>query len=215
MELSKRIRRPKWTDARLLVGAMLVVVAVIATYLLITTANSTTRVWASARPLVPGDVLEPTDLTVAEVNLADLGSKYLSADVELPEGSSVRSVVAAGELLAASTVAPLSELEGRVVAIDVAGSVPSVVDSGSLVDVWAQPEQTGLDDDASSPQQIVDSAPVAHITRDVGSFGTGDGARIEVFVGTADLSDVLAALDGHSVLSVVGAPSVASAGGEQ
>ena len=93
--------------------------------------------------------------------------------------------------------------------------MPSVVDSGSLVDVWAQPEQTGLDDDASSPQQIVDSAPVAHITRDVGSFGTGDGARIEVFVGTADLSDVLAALDGHSVLSVVGAPSVASAGGEQ
>lgn len=215
MELSKRIRRPKWTDARLLVGAMLVVVAVIATYLLITTANSTTRVWASARPLVPGDVLEPTDLTVAEVNLADLGSKYLSADVELPEGSSVRSVVAAGELLAASTVAPLSELEGRVVAIDVAGSVPSVVDSGSLVDVWAQPEQTGLDDDGSSPQRIVDSAPVAHITRDVGSFGTGDGARIEVFVGTADLSDVLAALDGHSVLSVVGAPSAASAGGEQ
>src|SRR5699024_11923674 len=40
-------RSPKWTDARLLVGAMLVVVAVIATYLLITTANSTTRVWRS------------------------------------------------------------------------------------------------------------------------------------------------------------------------
>jgi hypothetical protein len=215
MELSKRIRRPKWTDARLLVGAMLVVLAVVATYLLITTANSTTRVWASARALVPGEVLEPADLTVAEVNLADLGEKYLSADIELPEGSSVRSVVAAGELLAASTVSPLSELEGRVVAIDVAGSVPSVVDAGSLVDVWAQQEQNGLDDDGTEPEQLVDSAPVAHITRDVGSFGVGDGARIEVFVGTGDLSEVLAALDGRSVLSVVGAPSVSSADGGQ
>ncbi|UVI37441.1 SAF domain-containing protein [Brevibacterium spongiae] len=213
MELSKRIRRPKWTDTRLLVGAMLVVLAVIGTYLLITSANSTTRVWASARALVPGEALETADLTVAEVNLADIGGKYLSADEELPSGTSVRSVVAAGELLAASAVAPLTELEGRVVAIDVAGSVPSVVDAGSLVDVWAQPEQNGLDDDGTKPRQLVDSAPVAHITRDVGSFGVGDGARIEVFVGTGELADVLAALDGRSVLSVVGAPSAAQADG--
>lgn len=215
MELSKRIRRPKWTDARLVVGALLVVLAVVATYLLVNSANSTTRVWASARTLVPGEVLEPADLTVAEVNLADLGSRYLSADAELPRGTSVRGVVAAGELLAASTVAPLSELEGRVVAIDVAGSVPSVVDAGSLVDVWAQPEQNGLDDDGSEPRQIVDSAPVAHITRDVGSFGVGDGARIEVFVDSDDLSGVLEALDGRSVLSIVGAPSVTGGEGGQ
>ncbi|WP_436326551.1 hypothetical protein [Brevibacterium sp. FAM 27836] len=211
MELSKRIRRPKWTDTRLLAGAMLVVLAVVGTYLLITSANSTTRVWASAHALVPGEVLDATDLRVAEVNLADIGSKYLSADEALPAGTSVRSVVAAGELLAASTVAPLTELEGRVVAIDVAGSVPSVVAAGSLVDVWAQPEQNGLDDDGSAPRQLVESAPVAHITRDVGSFGVGDGARIEVFVGTGQLSDVLAALDGRSVLSVVGAPAAVAA----
>lgn len=215
MELSKRIRRPKWTDTRLLVGAMLVVLAVVGTYLLITTANSTTRVWTSAHALVPGEVLEPDDLTVAEVNLAEVGSKYLSADEMLPDGTSVRSVVAAGELLAASAVAPVSELEGRVVAIDVAGSVPSVVEAGSLVDVWAQPEQNGLDDDGTRPRQLVESAPVAHIKRNVGSFGAGDGARIEVFVGTGELADVLAALDGRSVLSVVGAPSSAAADGGQ
>src|SRR5699024_10604308 len=143
MELSKRIRRPKWTDARLLVGAMLVVVAVIATYLLITTANSTTRVWASARPLVHGDVLEPTDLTEAEANLDDLGSKYLSGGVELAGGSSVRSVGGGGELVGASAGGPLSEVEGRVVGLRLPGAVPSLVGSGSLVDVWAQPEQTG------------------------------------------------------------------------
>ncbi|WP_127364178.1 SAF domain-containing protein [Brevibacterium linens] len=214
MELSKRIRRPRWTDARLLVGAMLVVLAVVGTYLLVTSANSTTRVWASAHALVPGETLSPADLTVAEVNLADLGEKYLSADAELPANTSVRSVVAAGELLAASAVAPLSELDGRVVAIDIAGSVPSVVDSGSLVDVWAQPEQNGLDD-GTPPEQIVDSAPVAHISRDVGSFGAGEGARIEVFVGSGDLPGVLAALDGRSVLSVVGAPSVPAEDGGQ
>lgn len=213
MELSKRIRRPKWTDVRLLVGAVLVVVAVLATYLLISTANSTTRVWASAAALVPGQVLEPDDLTVAEVNLAEVGSAYLSADSMMPEQSSVRSVVAEGELIPASVVAPMSELDGRIVAIDVAGSVPSIVDSGSLVDVWAQPESNGLDDEGVGPAQIVTSAPVAHITRDVGSFGVGDGARIEVFVASSELSEILGALDGRSVLSVVGAPASATAAG--
>lgn len=211
MELSKRIRRPKWTDVRLLVGAVLVVVAVLATYLLINAANSTTRVWASAQALVPGQVLSAADLTVAEVNLADIGDKYLAADSELPVGSSVRTVVAEGELLPASAVTPLSDLEGRVVAIDVSGSVPTIVDAGSLVDVWAQPESNGLDDSEVDPEQIVTSAPVSNITREVGSFGVGDGARIEVFVAADELSDVLGALDGRSVLSVVGAPSTSAA----
>jgi hypothetical protein len=206
MELSRRFRPPRWTDARLLVGAVLVIAAIVATYLLVSAATATTRVWASAASLVPGQALGPDDLVVAEVNLADVGDKYLSADAPLPQDSSVRSVIAEGELVPASAVTPMAELEGRIVAIDVPGSVPSVVDRGSLVDVWAQPESTGLDDEAGDPEQIVSGAPVAHITRDVGSFGVGDGARIEVFVPAAALSGVLSALDGRSVLSVVGAP---------
>ena len=215
MELSKRFRRPRWTDTRLLVGAVLVIVAVVATYLLISAANATTRVWASVGPLVPGQVVSAEDLTVAEVNLADVGDKYLSADAGVPDQSSVRAVIAAGELLPVSALAPVAELEGRVVAIDVAGSVPTVVDIGSLVDVWAQPESNGLDDEGVDPQQIVTSAPVSNITREVGSFGVGDGARIEVFVASAELSIVLAALDGNSVLSVVGAPGQVNAEGDE
>ncbi|PCC49249.1 hypothetical protein [Brevibacterium aurantiacum] len=215
MELSKRIRRPKWTDARLLVGAVLVVVAIVATYLLISAANATTRVWASASPLIPGQVVSADDLTIAEVNLADIGDKYLSADAGIPDRSSVRTVIAAGELLPASALAPVAELDGRIVAIDVAGSVPTVVDTGSLVDVWAQPESKGLDDEGIDPEQIVTSAPVSNISREVGSFGVGDGARIEVFVASTELSDVLGALDGNSVLSVVGAPAEVKAEGGQ
>lgn len=207
MELSKRIRRPKWTDARLLIGAVLVVAAIVATYLLISAANATTRVWASATPLVPGQVLATEDLKVAEVNLADVGDKYLSADAGIPDDSSVRAVIAAGELLPASALAPVSELDGRIVAIDVSGSVPTVVDTGSLVDVWAQPSAKGLDEDSVEPEQIVQSAPVSNIAREVGSFGVGDGARIEVFVAITELSAVLGALDGNSILSVVGAPA--------
>ncbi|WP_309132489.1 hypothetical protein [Brevibacterium sp.] len=206
MELSKRFRRPRWTDARLLIGAVLVVLAVIATYLLIEAATSTTRVWASASSLVPGQEVGSDDLVVAEVNLADVGDRYVSADSPLPPDSSVRSVVAPGELLAASVLVPLPELSGRTVAIDVAGSVPSGVDTGSLVDVWAVPESNGLDEVEAEPTQIVTSAPVADITRETGSFGVGDGARIEVFVPIDELAGLLTVLDGNSILSVVGAP---------
>ncbi|RBP66154.1 flagellar basal body P-ring formation chaperone FlgA [Brevibacterium sanguinis] len=210
MELSKRIRRPRWTDARLLIGAMLVVAAIVGTFLLVDAATSTTRVWVSAGSLVPGQVLEADDLVVAEVNLADVGERYVSAEAPIPEGSSVRTVIAPGELLPASVLVPVHELAGRVVAIDVAGSVPTGVDVGSLVDVWALPESNGLEDATAEPAQIVASAPVAHITRETGSFGVGDGARIEVFVPTAELSGLLSALDGTSILSVVGAPGAAS-----
>jgi len=72
-------------------------------------------------------------------------------------------------------------------------------------------DSSGLDEAEAEPEQLVSAAPVAHITRDVGSFGVGDGARIEVFVPTETLAQVLAALDGGSVLSVVGAPGAVGA----
>ena len=211
MELSRRFRPPRWTDARLLVGAVLVIAAIVATYLLVGAATATTRVWASAAALVPGQAVSADDLDVAEVNRADVGEKDLSAATAQPADTSVRTVIAPGELVPASAVAPMAELEGRIVAIDVPGSVPSVVDTGSLVDVWAQPDSSGLDEAEAEPEQLVSAAPVAHITRDVGSFGVGDGARIEVFVPTEALAQVLAALDGGSVLSVVGAPGAVGA----
>ncbi|RAE64083.1 hypothetical protein DN540_34085, partial [Burkholderia multivorans] len=119
MELSRRFRPPRWTDARLLVGAVLVIAAIVATYLLVGAATATTRVWASAAALVPGQAVSADDLVVAEVNLADVGEKYLSAETALPADTSVRTVIAPGELVPASAVAPMAELEGRIVAIDV------------------------------------------------------------------------------------------------
>lgn len=209
MELSPRIRRPRWTDARLLVGAVLVIVAVAATYLLVSAATSTTKVWASAHRLVPGQVLMAADLVAVEVNLAEVGERYLTAEAGLPPDSSVRRVIAEGELLPASALAPVAELSGRTVAIDIPGSVPAAIDVGGLVDVWMLPRREGLDAERPDPVQIVSAAPVAHIARDVGSFGVGEGARVEVFVPSADLTDLLAALDGDSILSVVAAPGSA------
>lgn len=207
MELSRRLRRPRWTDARLLVGAVLVVLAVVATYLLITSATATSRVWASARPIVPGQAISSEDLTVVEVNLADLGDRYLSAEADVTPRSSVRSVIPAGELIPAAALVPLAELAGRVVAIDVSGSVPTGVNIGILVDVWALPDPSGADGSPQEPSQIVHSAPVAHIDRDAGSFGANDGARIEVFVSNSELPGLLSRLDGQSILSVVAAPA--------
>ncbi len=213
MELSQRFRRPRWTDARLLIGAVLVVLAIVATFLLVDAATSTSRVWATASALVPGQEIGTDDLIVAEVNLADVGDRYVSAETPLPPDSSVRTVVAPGELLAASVLVALPELQGRTVAIDVAGSVPTGVETGSLVDVWAVPESNGLDAVEAEPAQIVSSAPVANISRETGSFGVGDGARIEVFVPTDELAGLLRVLDGNSILSVVAAPGAATGGG--
>src|SRR5690625_7735648 len=50
---ARRLTRPRWRDPRLLIGAVLVLVSLVATTTLVRAVAETTRVWAAAENLVP------------------------------------------------------------------------------------------------------------------------------------------------------------------
>ena len=70
--------------------------------------TSTTTTLLRLRGGPPEHLHDGPDLVVAEVNLADVGEKYLSAETALPADTSVRTVIAPGELVPASAVAPMA-----------------------------------------------------------------------------------------------------------
>ncbi|MYM19631.1 hypothetical protein GSY69_06520 [Brevibacterium sp. 5221] len=204
---SSRFRRPRWRDPRVLIGAVLVLASLLGTWYVVRAAARTTTVWAAGTPLVPGAVIAPEDLVPLEVRLpeGESAAAYIPSATRIPEGSTVLSAVRKGELLPAGSLASPDSLAGRVMALAAADALPAAVGAGSRVDVWATP-----DEDGAKPHEILRTAQVIAVTRDDGGFAADRGARIEVFVPTAALSGVLAAVGAGERLAVVAVPEPAA-----
>ena len=80
---ASRLRRPRWTDPRLLVGLVLVAVATVAGSRVVAAADDTMPVWAVAGPVRAGDPVRPDGLVAAPVRIGDGGD----ASLYLPAGA--------------------------------------------------------------------------------------------------------------------------------
>ena len=203
---SPRFRTPGWKDLRVLIGILLVAASVAATWWVVDTANRTVRVWAAAESLVPGADLTPEDLVAVEVNLTGSAEKYLSAAEDLPAGSTVLSLIGPGELLPASQVRTVDRLRGRVIALAVPDELPSAVTRGTLVDIWS----TDVEVESPDPRELLRAVPVIAVARDGGDFTTVSGTRLEVFVPTEKLGEVLRAQAAEHRISVAAVPGRAA-----
>ena len=103
-----RIVVPRWLDARVAVGLLLVLVSVAVGARIVSTAGHLTPVYAAAHDLVPGEQLTSGDLAVVRVRLDGGGSRYLAAASAAPVGYVVTRVVSAHELLPAAALSPSS-----------------------------------------------------------------------------------------------------------
>ena len=131
----RRLRRPRWINARVIAGILILVAAIVVGAKVIGSNTQTTPVWAAQRDLAAGTVLGPGDLASVEVNLGEAAAQYLTPSASAPEGMTVVQPLRAGELVAGSALARPGD--GRVVAISVQPeAIPPGVEHGSTVDLY-------------------------------------------------------------------------------
>lgn len=199
---SARLSPPRWRDPRVLIGVFLVLASIAGTWAVITRVAASVTVWSAVEPLVPGSVVEPEDVTAVEVRLADTAGLYLSVGAPIPAGSTVRTTIGAGELVPADAVVRPSDLSGRVVSVDVDGSVPADVARGSRVDLWATP----VDTEELDPVRLLSGVDVISLERDTQGFASSGQNRLEVFVPEASVAEVLRAQARDDRIAVVAVP---------
>lgn len=177
-----RVRGPRWRDARLLVGLLLILASVAVGARLYATADRTTAVWAATRDLDAGAVLARDDLARRYVRLLDVTSKYLAAETA-PVGYMLTRAVGDGELLPSAAVRKPSEAaERRLVTVTVSRErLPAELAAGSRVDVYVTPaERSG---DPQPAELVIAAASVATVGdsgRGLGSAGADVGVELAV-----------------------------------
>jgi hypothetical protein len=131
-----RRRVPTWFAPRLVLGVLLVLVSVLVGARLFVLADRTVRVWAAARGLGAGTVLNRSDLVAVPVRLPQSAGRYLAVAGPTPVGRPLARDVGAGELLPRGALA--GQVCGSEVSIPVSSRhLPSTVARGARVDVFA------------------------------------------------------------------------------
>ncbi len=216
---ARRAARPGWRDPRFAIGLVLVALSVVVGVRVVDARDDTTPVLAAARPLVAGQRLGPDDVAVVEVRFGAAGD----ADRYLPAGSSwqgtglegtvVTRGVGTGELVPRAATSTTQEADVQVPLAVPLGRVPSTVQVGSSVDVWATPEspapsatadaETVPDDSGAGAERVLRAVPVLAVSR---GQGLGPDSEIRVVVGVpdrgADVAAVVRTLAGAGVLLV-------------
>ena len=101
---AKRLQRPSWRDARLLVGVVLVLLGTVLGARLIAAADDTMPMYAASTAIRPGDHLTTDNLRRVDVQLGDESARYLTATSAVPDDSYALRDIPEGELVPASAV---------------------------------------------------------------------------------------------------------------
>src|SRR3954447_1415737 len=180
-----RLVVPRWLDARVAVGLLLVLVSVAAGARVVSSAGHLAPVYAAAHELVPGEQLTRDDVAVVQVRLGGGGSRYLAASAAAPVGYVVNRVVGAHELLPAAALSPATALaDRRMVTVPVQpGHLPADLGRGDLVDVYVTPKVASGKD---VPMPVLVLSKVAVTGREGGSRGFGGESALAVLLSVED-----------------------------
>lgn len=208
---ARRAARPGWRDPRFAVGLVLVALSVVVGVRVVDGRDDTTPVLAAARPLAAGEELAPDDVTVVGVRFTSSGDadRYLpadSADGAVTSAGSEPVVltrgVGAGELVPRTATSAGAVADVQVPLAVPLGRVPSTVQVGSVVDVWAtsdpadalasSTEEVGsaaTDRRRAGAERVLREVPVLALGR---GQGLGPDSEIRVVVGVPDRGDTVA-----------------------
>ena len=187
-------------DLRLIIGLAIVSATALAGFALVSTADSTTSVYAAAKTLSPGHVLQKSDLVLTDVKLGNSGSAYLSS-TDLSQGAVVTKAVGEGELVPVSAIGTAKQVATTNVVVQL--DVPLSRDAleGSSVDVWASMAAgQGI---FGPPAVIISGAQIAHITEATGLAASHGGVRVEIVVPQSKVAALLESQANGDAISLV------------
>ena len=174
-----RLRR---LDLRVAIGLLLMTVAVLGGASLIRNAQARTPVLVAAGSVQPGEVIEASDLRVAEISLP-AGVSYLSASMEGEiEGRVAAEPLWDGKVLATGSVAETPPLAAGMVAITLLlppeSAVGGSVRDGDNVAVLSSPgvNEAGGDQQSSATTILLTEVPVLSVRQ--ASTAEGEGLLV-------------------------------------
>lgn len=174
-----RLRR---LDLRVAIGLLLMTVAVLGGASLIRNAQARTPVLVAAGSVQPGEVIEASDLRVAEISLP-AGVSYLSASMEGEiEGRVAAELLWDGKVLATGSVAETPPLAAGMVAITLLlppeSAVGGGVRAGDNVAVLSSPglNEAGGDQESSATTILLTEVPVLSVRQ--ASTAEGEGLLV-------------------------------------
>lgn len=204
-----RLRPPDWRDPRFAVGLLLVLVPVGVGAHVVARADRTVPVYAAARTLTTGTVVDLDDLVVRRIRFDGGARLYLGADAAAPQGLVAVRTVPAGELVPRSALGDADGVDLRAVPVPLDGDVPSGLVVGVRVDVWASlPEQARAGGHGPA-RRLADAVEVHAVRHDDGAWGATTGPRVEVLLPPAELTPVLDALAAEAMVTMVVVPGPA------
>ena len=195
-----RVSMPRWLDARVAVGLLLVLVSVAAGARVVSAAGHLTPVYVAAHDLAPGQRVTAGDLAVARVRIEGDGSRYLAASAAAPVGYVVTRAVGAHELVPAAALSAGSSLaDTRMVTVPVQpGHLPAELGHGDLVDVYLTPKvATGR----TVPPPTLVLQHVAVDSREGGSrtFGGESALAVVLVVPAEQVAEMVHAVESGSI----------------
>lgn len=202
-----RLRRPRWKDPRLIVGIVLVVASVLMGTLLVSRLSATTPVLVARGTIVPGDEIDPEQLTTVELRLGDQQDQYVGSVDAVPDGAVATRTIQAGELLPVSALGQGSDVPLRPVVIPVDATVAESVVPGAAVELWHTASGEAADPGAANgggAELLVSDAVVRRI--DEGSSLGMRSMAVEVLVPKDQVGTLLEVLARGERLDVIGVP---------
>lgn len=182
----RRLLKPRWLDARLIGGVVLVLVAVLLGSVVVSSADHRQPVWSLSHDVAAGTVLTGADLRPVRVQLGAAASRYLASDVAVA-GRTVRRSLRAGELLAAAEVTDPEP--GVTVTIPMQPENAPQVSRGERITLW-------LSTKTCRGVVLLSGVPVQGADKVSGSaFGSATGSLLVVRVSAADARRVVSSLD--------------------
>jgi hypothetical protein len=196
-------RRRLALDLRLILGLVLVAASVAGVVVLVGAADTRVRVYAAADALAPGDRVDADDLVERSVALDGAEEHYLRVGMVPADGIVVAQPVAAGQLVPIAATGSRDGERATSIVLRLAGPVSTVVETGTLVDVWgvAQLDQG----ETGTPVVLAAEATVVRVLAEdslvAGSAGTS--STVEVLVPRTRVARLLQAIARDDALAVV------------